>query len=65
VHQLYLINQNQHIKSWHVFYLIFLHFLIDGTFPPADAWCRISLGTPQEMAFVAKTLHDFRAKGWG
>lgn len=38
--------------------------LIGRAFPPADAWCRISLGTPQEMTFVAKTLHDFRAKGW-
>lgn len=38
--------------------------LIGRAFPPADAWCRISLGTPQEMTFVAKTLHDFRTKGW-
>ncbi|MBB1581677.1 histidinol-phosphate transaminase [Serratia sp. OS31] len=38
--------------------------LIGRAFPPADAWCRISLGTPQEMTFVAKTLHEFRAKGW-
>ncbi|MGO4744908.1 pyridoxal phosphate-dependent aminotransferase [Serratia quinivorans] len=38
--------------------------LIGRAFPPADTWCRISLGTPQEMTFVAKTLHEFRAKGW-
>ncbi len=38
--------------------------LIGRAFPPADAWCRISLGTPQEMTFVAKTLYEFRTKGW-
>ncbi|CAI0859678.1 Uncharacterised protein [Serratia quinivorans] len=38
--------------------------LIDRAFPPTDAWCHISLGTPQEMTFVAKTLHEFCTKGW-
>jgi histidinol-phosphate aminotransferase len=38
--------------------------LIGRAFPPAQSWCRISLGTPQEMAFVAKTMLDFRSKGW-
>lgn len=38
--------------------------LIGRAFPPADNWCRMSLGTPQEMEFVAGTLLDFRAKGW-
>ncbi|CAI1683001.1 Histidinol-phosphate aminotransferase [Serratia ficaria] len=38
--------------------------LVGRAFPPADGWCRISFGTPQEMTFVAKTLHEFRSKGW-
>jgi hypothetical protein len=29
-----------------------------------EALFLISLGTPQEMTFIAKTRHDFRAKGW-
>ena len=38
--------------------------LIGRAFPPADSWCRISLGTPEEMQWVAKTMLDFRKKGW-
>lgn len=38
--------------------------LIGRAFPPADSWCRISLGTPEEMQWVAKTMHEFRQKGW-
>lgn len=38
--------------------------LVGRAFPPADNWCRVSLGTPEEMAFVAKTMHQFRGKGW-
>jgi len=38
--------------------------LVGRAFPPADNWCRISLGTPQEMQWVADTLRQFRNKGW-
>ncbi|QPT11311.1 aminotransferase class I/II-fold pyridoxal phosphate-dependent enzyme [Serratia rubidaea] len=36
--------------------------LVGRAFPPADDWCRISLGTPQEMTFVAHTLKQFRSQ---
>lgn len=38
--------------------------LVGRAFPPADEYCRVSLGTPEEMTFVAKTLLEFRKKGW-
>lgn len=38
--------------------------LIGRAFPPADNWCRISLGTPQEMQWVADTMREFRKKNW-
>ena len=38
--------------------------LVGRPFPPADGWCRLSLALPEEMQYVAKTLRDFRAKGW-
>ncbi|WP_240355158.1 hypothetical protein [Pectobacterium brasiliense] len=38
--------------------------LIGRAFPPADNWCRISLGTPQEMQWVADTMREFRNKNW-
>lgn len=33
-------------------------------FPPATQWCRISLGTVQDMQYFVKKLHEFRRKGW-
>ncbi|WP_409308841.1 pyridoxal phosphate-dependent aminotransferase [Pectobacterium sp. B1J-3] len=38
--------------------------LIGRAFPPADDWCRISLGTPEEMQWVADTMREFRKKNW-
>ncbi|MEQ9860125.1 histidinol-phosphate aminotransferase family protein [Pectobacterium cacticida] len=38
--------------------------LIGRAFPPATNWCRISLGTPQEMQWVADTMRAFRHKNW-
>lgn len=38
--------------------------LVGRAFPPADNWCRVSLGTPQEMQWVADTMLQFRNKGW-
>ncbi|MEC5318778.1 histidinol-phosphate transaminase [Brenneria populi subsp. brevivirga] len=38
--------------------------LIGRAFPPADNWCRISLGTPQEMQWVANIMREFRDKNW-
>lgn len=38
--------------------------LVGRAFPPADDYCRVSLGTPQEMTFVANTMMAFRKKGW-
>ncbi|AHG20595.1 aspartate aminotransferase [Chania multitudinisentens RB-25] len=40
------------------------HILIGRAFPPADSWCRVSLGTPEEMLVVAETMRKFRVKGW-
>ncbi|MDC6110912.1 pyridoxal phosphate-dependent aminotransferase [Serratia rubidaea] len=36
--------------------------LVGRAFPPAEDWCRISLGTPQEMTYVAHTLKQFRSQ---
>lgn len=40
------------------------HILVGRPFPPADTWCRISLGTPDEMRYFVKKLKEFREKGW-
>ncbi|MBU3008644.1 pyridoxal phosphate-dependent aminotransferase [Cobetia amphilecti] len=39
------------------------HVLIGRAFPPADGWCRMSLGTPEEMHYVAAVLREMKAKG--
>ncbi|WP_380178849.1 pyridoxal phosphate-dependent aminotransferase [Kalamiella sp. sgz302252] len=38
--------------------------LVGRAFPPADNWCRVSLGTPEEMQWVANTMREFRKKSW-
>ncbi|MFQ6372213.1 pyridoxal phosphate-dependent aminotransferase [Shewanella sp. YIC-542] len=38
--------------------------IVGRAFPPADNWCRVSLGTPQEMTHVASVMLDFAKKGW-
>jgi histidinol-phosphate aminotransferase len=38
--------------------------LVGRAFPPAGEYCRVSLGTPEEMTFVANTMLEFRKKGW-
>lgn len=40
------------------------NILVGREFPPATGWCRTSLGTPEEMLFVAETLRQFRKQGW-
>lgn len=40
------------------------HILIGRDFPPADGWCRISLGTPDEMIYIADIMRKFRNQGW-
>ncbi|QSX35403.1 aminotransferase class I/II-fold pyridoxal phosphate-dependent enzyme [Shewanella avicenniae] len=37
--------------------------LVGRAFPPADDYCRVSLGTPEEMTYVAKTMLELRKKG--
>ncbi|WP_254918448.1 histidinol-phosphate transaminase [Cobetia sp. QF-1] len=39
------------------------HILIGRAFPPADGWCRMSLGTPEEMRYVVAVLREMKAKG--
>lgn len=39
------------------------NILVGRPFPPAMNWCRISLGTPQEMAYIAGVLRQMRADG--
>lgn len=39
------------------------NILVGRPFPPAMNWCRISLGTPQEMAYVANELMKMRVEG--
>ena len=36
------------------------HIIVGRAFPPADGWCRLTLGTPGEMKFVAKTMMELR-----
>ncbi len=40
------------------------HILVGRPFPPADQWCRISLGTADCMAYFCEALRDFRKNGW-
>lgn len=40
------------------------HILIGRAFPPATEWCRVSLGTPQEMQYVVSVLDRFHQQGW-
>ncbi len=40
------------------------HILVGRPFPPADGWCRISLGTVEDMQYFVKKLREFRQKGW-
>lgn len=40
------------------------HIMIGKDFPPATDWCRISLGTPQEMQYVAASMRGLREKGF-
>lgn len=39
------------------------NIMVGRPFPPAMNWCRISLGTPQEMAYVANELSKMRSEG--
>lgn len=39
------------------------HILVGRPFPPATQWCRVSMGTPGEMMYVAKTMKELRARG--
>lgn len=38
--------------------------LIGRAFPPSTDWCRISMGTPEEMHTFTKLMREFRTKGW-
>ncbi len=40
------------------------HILIGRNFPPANEWCRISLGTPAEMTYIAGIMRKFHSQGW-
>ena len=40
------------------------HILVGRPFPPALEWCRISLGTADDMKFFCEALRDFRKNGW-
>ncbi len=41
------------------------HIWVGRPFPPADgSWCRISIGTTAEMAYLGAKMKEFRAKGW-
>ncbi len=40
------------------------NILVGRPFPPANTWCRISLGTPDEMRYFTSKLIEFRKKGW-
>lgn len=37
------------------------HIIVGRAFPPATQWCRVSLGTPGEMLYVAQAMKDLRA----
>ena len=38
------------------------YILVGRAFPPAERWCRISLGTPGEMLYTTKILTQLREK---
>jgi histidinol-phosphate aminotransferase len=40
------------------------HIIVGRPFPPAEGWCRVSMGTPDEMIYVAEKMREFRKKGW-
>lgn len=40
------------------------HIWVGRPFPPAVQWCRISLGTVEDMTYFVEKLKEFRAKGW-
>ncbi|MFU0841269.1 MAG: Aminotran-1-2 domain-containing protein [Burkholderia sp.] len=40
------------------------NIVVGRPFPPADTWCRISFGTPDETKYLVGKLKEFRAKGW-
>ena len=40
------------------------HILVGRPFPPATQWCRVSLGTPDEMKYFVQKLKEFRQKGF-
>lgn len=40
------------------------HILVGRPFPPAVEWSRVSLSTPDDMAYFARKLKEFRQKGW-
>lgn len=40
------------------------HILVGRPFPPATQWCRVSLGTPEEMKYFVQKLKEFRQKGY-
>ena len=40
------------------------NIIVGRPFPPAEGWCRVSMGTPDEMRYVAGVMRDFRTKGW-
>lgn len=40
------------------------HILVGRPFPPATQWCRISLGTVEDMHYFTQKLQEFRAKNW-
>lgn len=40
------------------------HILVGRPFPPATQWCRISLGTVEDMHYFVQKLHEFRTKNW-
>lgn len=40
------------------------NIMVGRPFPPATTWCRISLGTPDQMRYFVKKLKEFRQKNW-
>jgi histidinol-phosphate aminotransferase len=40
------------------------NIMVGRPFPPADTWCRISIGTPAEIRYFVEKLKEFRQKGW-
>lgn len=40
------------------------NILVGRPFPPATKWCRVSLGTVDEMKYFVSVLKQFRKDGW-